>query len=316
MPRALILGATGQDGALLARFLIQQGYEVMGTSRDAAQVRSSNLQRLGIQERMRLETMTTHDFRSVIQLLMRFQPDEIYHLAGQSSVGMSFQQPVETMESIVLSTLNMLEAIRLLDRPVRYYNAGSSECFGNTEEPANESTPFRPRSPYAVAKSAAFWQIANYRESYGLYACTGILFNHESPLRPERFVTSKIIHAARRIRAGSTERLQLGNIDIQRDWGWAEEYVQAMWAMLQRPQPEDFVIATGTTASLRDFVSEAFSALGLDWRAHVDTDPSLIRPSEIMISRANPGKAKAKLGWKATRTMPQVVAGMIGDIIG
>lgn len=316
MTKALILGVTGQDGSLLARFLVGQGHEVVGTSRDAAQARPSNLQRLGVLDRIRLETVTTHDFRSVIQLLMRFQPDEIYHLAGQSSVGMSFQQPVETMESILLSTLNMLEAIRLLDRPVRYYNAGSSECFGNTEEPASESTPFRPRSPYAVAKSAAFWQIANYRESYGLFACTGILFNHESPLRPERFVTSKIIQAARRIRAGSPERLQLGNIDIQRDWGWADEYVQAMWLMLQRQQPEDFVIATGTTSSLRDFVAEAFSSLGLDWQAHVDTDPSLIRPSEIMISRANPEQARQKLGWQATRKMPQVVAGMIGDALG
>ena len=313
MPKALILGATGQDGSLLARFLMKRGYEVMGTSRDAALARDTNLQRLGIHGQMRLETVTTHDFRSVIQLLMRFQPDEIYHLAGQSSVGMSFQQPVETMESIILSTLNMLEAIRLLDRPVRYYNAGSSECFGNTDEAASETTAFRPRSPYAVAKSAAFWQIANYREAYGLFACTGILFNHESPLRPERFVTGKIVAAAKRIRDGSGERLGLGNIDVHRDWGWAAEYIDAMWRMLQQPDPEDFVIATGVTSSLREFVAEAFAACGLDWQDHVDENPALLRPSEIMISRANPEKARLMLGWSAGRHLQAVVAGMIKD---
>jgi GDPmannose 4,6-dehydratase len=313
MPKALILGATGQDGSLLARFLVHRGYEVVGTSRDAAQARVTNLQRLGVADRVRMETVTTNDFRSVIQLLMRFQPDEIYHLAGQSSVGMSFQQPVETMESILISTLNMLEAIRLLDRKVRYYNAGSSECFGNTEEAASETTPFRPRSPYAVAKSAAFWQIANYREAYGLYACTGILFNHESPLRPERFVTAKIVAAAKRIRDGSGERLQLGNIDVQRDWGWAAEYIDAMWRMLQQDSPDDYVIATGETHPLRDFVAAAFAACGLEWRDHVDVNAALLRPSEIMVSRSRPEKAQARLGWTANRKLAAVIDGMIRE---
>jgi GDPmannose 4,6-dehydratase len=314
--KALILGVTGQDGSLLARHLLGKGYEVVGTSRDAGLIRDANLVRLGILDRLRIESMNTHDFRSVIQLLMRFQPDEIYHLAGQSSVGMSFQQPVETMESIVLSTLNMLEAIRLMERPVRYYNAGSSECFGNTEEPATESTPFFPRSPYAVAKSAAYWQVANYREAYGLFACTGILFNHESPLRAERFVTRKIVNAAQRIKAGSKERLRLGNIDVQRDWGWAPEYINAMWMMLQRPQPEDFIIATGRTVALRDFVRLAFAQCGLDWCDHVEEDSTLIRPTEIMTSRGDPAKARRVLGWSAERDVEGVIAGMLVGELG
>ncbi len=202
MKRALILGVTGQDGSLLARLLLSKGYQVVGTSRDAYNARDSNLTRLGILDRLQLTSAATADFRSVIQLLIKFKPDEIYHLAGQTSVALSFEQPVETLESIVLSTINILEAIRILESPVRYYNAGSSECFGNIDSPASEDTPFHPRSPYAVAKSAAHWQIANYREAYGLFACTGILFNHESPLRPQRFVTQKIVAAAKRIRVG------------------------------------------------------------------------------------------------------------------
>lgn len=311
--RALILGVTGQDGSFLARHLLARGYEIIGTSRDASVIRDSNLVRLGIAKSIRFESMNIHDFRSIIQLLMRFSPDEIYHLAGQTSVGMSFQQPVETMESILLSTLNMLEAIRLLDRPVRYYNAGSSECFGNVSGCADEGTPFNPRSPYAVAKSAAFWQVANYREAYGIFACTGILFNHESPLRAERFVTQKIIQAAKRIREGSSERLRLGNIDVCRDWGWAPEYVHAMWLMLQQDRPEDFIIATGRTMSLRDFVEESFRQCGLRWTDHVDEDPALIRPTEIMVSRADPAKAKAQLGWSASKGLEAVVSGMLSD---
>jgi len=211
----------------------------------------------------------------------------------------------------------LLEGIRFLNRDIRLYNAGSSESFGDTgNTPANEQTPFRPRSPYAVAKSAAFWQVANYREAYGLSACSGILFNHESPLRPERFVTQKIVRAAFRIAAGSNERLTLGRLDIQRDWGWAPEYVEAMWQMLQQPQPEDFVIATGETHSLQDFVAEAFAAVNLDWRDHVDTDPALMRPSDISISRADPSSAKAKLGWQAQTRMTGVVKKMVEVAIG
>jgi GDPmannose 4,6-dehydratase len=244
--------------------------------------------------------------------LARHEPHEVYHLAGQSSVGLSFEQPVETLESIALSTLNLLEAIRFLGRPIRYYSAGSSECFGdNGDAASNENTPFRPRSPYAVAKAAAFWQVANYREAYGLFACSGILFNHESPLRPERFVTQKIVRTACRIAAGSAETLHLGNLEIHRDWGWAPEYVHAMWLMLQQPTPQDFVIATGVTYPLADFVAETFQCLGLDWRQHVISDPSLMRPTDLRISRANPARAETVLGWKARLLMPDVVRAMV-----
>src|SRR6185369_6740571 len=240
-----------------------------GTARDAQVTSFPNLVRLGIRDRVTCHSMALNDFRSVLQIMAKVQPDEIYNLAGQSSVGLSFEQPVETLESISVGTLNLLEAIRFLARPVKLYNAGSSECFGNLEDlPADESTPFRPRSPYAVAKATAFWEVANYREAYNLYTCTGILFNHESPLRPERFVTQKIISSARRIAEGSKEKLSLGNISIARDWGWAPEYVEAMWLILQQDVPEDYVVATGETHTLEEFVTEAFNCVGLDWREH------------------------------------------------
>lgn len=309
---ALICGISGQDGAYLARFLLDQGYRVAGTTRDAQMSSLSNLARLGIRDRVEVASMAINDFRSVLQVLARFQPHEIYNLAGQSSVGLSFEQPVETLDSISVGTLNLLEGIRFLDRSIRLYNAGSGECFGDTGEyPANEDTPFRPRSPYAVAKAAAFWEVANYREAYGLFACSGILFNHESPLRPERFVTQKIVRTAYRIAAGSGERLRLGNLDIHRDWGWAAEYVEAMQRMLQLDQPEDFVIATGATQSLQSFVATAFDAVGLDWQAHVDTDPALMRPTDLRYGRANPARAEQILGWRAQTRMPEVVQRMV-----
>ena len=312
MKRALICGISGQDGAYLARFLLQKKYEVHGTSRDAQMSSFHNLSRLGIGEQVRLESMAVTDFRSVLQALMKIQPDEIYNLAGQSSVGLSFQQPVETLESISVGTLNLLEAIRFTGRSIRFYNASSSECFGDTRgEPADESTPFRPRSPYAVAKAAAFWELANYREAYGLHACSGILFNHESPLRPQRFVTQKIVSAACRIAGGDKTKLRLGNMEIQRDWGWAPEYIEAMWLMLQQDQPDDFVIATGESRRLEDFVAAAFTAVGLDWREHVSSDTSLLRPTDLAVGRANPAKAATKLGWRAKQRMQDVVKQMV-----
>ncbi|HEY9599617.1 MAG TPA: GDP-mannose 4,6-dehydratase, partial [Cyanophyceae cyanobacterium] len=222
MKRALICGVSGQDGAYLAKLLLDQGYTVCGTSRDAQISSFRNLVSLGIRDQIKLESAVLTDFRSVLQVLMKVQPDEIYNLAGQSSVGLSFEQPVETLESISIGTLNLLEAIRFTGAPIKFYNAGSSECFGDIgDQAADEMTPFRPRSPYAAAKAAAFWQVANYREAYGIFACSGILFNHESPLRPQRFVTQKIVSAACRIAKGSQEKLYLGNVNIQRDWGWA-----------------------------------------------------------------------------------------------
>ncbi len=306
---ALICGISGQDGAYLAQLLLDRGYRVVGTSRDAQMSSFGNLSRLGVLGRVEVASMAINDFRSVLQVLARYQPDEIYNLAGQTSVGQSFDQPVETLESVSIGTLNLLEGVRFLNREMRMYNAGSSECFGDTGEvAADEETPFRPRSPYAVAKAAAFWEVANYREAYGLFACSGILFNHESPLRPERFVTQKIVRAACRIAAGSGERLQLGNLEIHRDWGWAPEYVDAMWRMLQQSKPKDFVIATGQTRSLREFVAAAFFEVSLDWQDHVDSNPALMRPTDLRFGCANPNRALDQLGWQATSGMDEVVA--------
>ena len=312
MKRALICGIAGQDGAYLAQLLIAKGYEVFGTSRNAQMSSFRNLAALGILQKTQLESMALNDFRSVLQVLTKIQPEEIYNLAGQTSVGLSFQQPVETLESISVGTLNVLEAIRFSGQPIKLYNACSSECFGNTNGVvADESTPFSPRSPYAVAKSAAFWEVANYREAYRLFACSGILFNHESPFRPERFVTKKIIATAARIASGSQEKLCLGNINIVRDWGWAPEYVDAMWRMLQLDQADDFVIATGESNSLKDFVEAAFSQVGLSWQDHVVIDSDLLRPTDLMFSRANPVKAKQILNWEAKSRMHDVVRLMV-----
>jgi GDPmannose 4,6-dehydratase len=308
---ALITGISGQDGAYLAKLLVDQGYRVIGTSRDAQVGTFGNLARLGVLTRVELTSMASNDFRSVVQVLARYEPQEVYHLSGQSSVNLSFDQPVETLESISLSTLNLLEAIRFLGRKIRYYNAGSSECFGDTGGvAANELTPFRPRSPYAVAKATSFWQVASYREAYGLFACSGILFNHESPLRPERFVTQKIVRVARRIAAGSDELLTLGNLDIHRDWGWAPEYVEAMSLILQQDSANDYVIATGRTYSLEDFVAEAFRIHGLDWHVYVKTDPNLMRPTDLRYSRADPTLAARMLDWRASTEMHDVVRKM------
>jgi len=312
MRTALICGVSGQDGAYLAKLLLEKGYHVVGTSRDAQVAQFANLDRLSIRDQVERVSMVLTDFRSTLQTIAKIKPDEIYNLAGQTSVALSFQQPVEAMDSISVGTLNLLEAVRFLGSEIRVYNASSSECFGDIETgAASEQTPFRPRSPYAVAKAAAHWAVVNYRDAYGLPAANGILFNHESPLRPERFVTKKIIRAVCRIRAGSRHPLKLGNLTIQRDWGWAPEYVEAMWRILQQPKADDFVIATGSTYSLEDFTAVAFSELGLDWHDHVEIDRELRRPSDITFSKGNATKAFAALGWKPSYTMPDVVRMMV-----
>lgn len=314
MKKALICGISGQDGSYLAQLLLSKGYEVYGGSRDAQMANFRNLTRLGIRQDVKVLSVSINDFRSVLQTLLKVKPDELYNLAGQSSVGLSFEQPVETLESISMGTLNLLEAIRFSNLPIKFYNAGSSECFGDTGSlAADEMTPFRPRSPYGVAKAAAFWQVANYREAYQLHASTGILFNHESPLRPERFVTQKIVSAACRIAAGSKEILTLGNIDIARDWGWAPDYVEAMWLMLQQEQADDYVIATGHTHKLSDFISVVFNTVGLDWKEYVRTDQSLFRPTDIAEGHANPVKAAVKLGWVVGHTMSDVAQNMVHE---
>jgi len=308
MKKALICGISGQDGGYLAKLLLDKGYQVFGASRDSQLSSFSNLSQLGIREQIECVSMSLRDFRSVLQVLVKIRPDEVYNLSGQSSVGLSFEQPVETMDSIGIATLNLLEAIRFVDFPIKLYNAGSSECFGETgDEPADENTPFRPRSPYAVAKAAAFWETANYREAYHLFVCSGILFNHESPFRHKRFVTQKIIAAACEISKGQQQKLNLGNMQIQRDWGWAPEYVNAMWLMLQQDKADDYVIATGHTFSLQSFAQQAFQALDLNYADYVHCDAHQLRPTDIMVSRANPSKAFHKLGWKADLKMPGVV---------
>lgn len=305
---ALITGVGGQDGAYLAQLLLGKGYRVFGTSRDAGASRFESLARLGIIGQVNLLSMAPNDFKSTLMAISKARPDEIYHLAGQTSVGLSFEQPSETIESITIGTLNILESLRFLSMPARFYHASSSECFGDTGGmPADEHTPFNPVSPYAVAKSAAHWLVRNYREAHKMYAANGIVFNHESVLRPTRFVTQKVVQAAYRISCGSTEKLLLGNLNISRDWGWAPEYTEAMWRILQADLADDFVIATGEANSLRDFVDQCFSYFGLDWAEHAQFDDQLIRPNEILWSQGNSEKAYKMLGWQATKRMRDVV---------
>ena len=309
---ALIFGITGQDGSYLSRLLISKGYMVWGVSRDAKKSSLVNLEKLGVKNKIKLASLAPKNFSNVLTLLKKSLPDEVYYLAGQSSVGLSFEQPTEALSSNLFGIINILESCRLIDKEIRVYYAGSSESFGDTKGlAATEETPFHPQSPYAVAKASAFWLVDNYRESYNLFICSGILFNHESPLRAKSFVTQKIITTAHRIANGSDETLELGRLDISRDWGWAPEYVEAMWLMLQNNTPEDFVIATGETNTLEVFVVEVFNQLGLNWNSHVKIDKGLFRPTDIKFSIANPTKASQKLNWKAKYKMREVIEMML-----
>jgi GDPmannose 4,6-dehydratase len=312
--QALIFGIGGQDGALLARLLLDRGYSVHGTSRDHEISSFANLRRLGVLERVSLHSASLGDYRTIVEIVSEVRPAEVYNLAAQSSVGLSFSQPVGTINSTVLGVINILEALRFLKLDARLYNASSGECFGNTGPMgATEESAFHPRSPYAVGKAAAHWAVANYRDAYKLYACSGLLFNHESALRPRRFVTRKIVASAVEIANRRAERLKLGNLAIVRDWGWADEYVEAMWRMLQQDAPDDYVIATGEPHPLREFVEAAFRTVGLDWREHVDYDPKLSRPSDVEFSVGRPDKARAKLGWEPRTRMADVVTLLIEE---
>ena len=305
--RALIFGISGQDGAYLANFLLKKGYIVHGTSRDAEVNLFSSLEEIGIKDEIIFHSVALNDFRSTLKIIEEVIPDEIYNLAGQSSVGLSFEQPMETLESITIATINILESIKFLGGNSLFYSAGSSECFGDTFGlAANENTPMCPKNPYAVAKTAAYWNVLNYRESYNLFACSGITFNHESILRPSRFVTRKICKTAAKIALGYDEYLKLGDLSISRDWGWAPEYVEAMWKMLQQKIPDDYVIATGKLSKLSEFVCHAFLALGLDWQKYIIHDENLERPSEIRSGYGCSQKAKEKLNWEAKTLMPEV----------
>ncbi len=310
---ALILGASGQDGAYLAELLVRRGLDVHGTSRDKEVSGYAGLRRLGIYDRVTLHSVVLSDFRSVVTVLNNVRPALIFNLAAQSSVGLSFEQPVETIDSIMHGTINVMEAMRFLALDAKFYNAASSECFGNTakEQPADETTMFSPRSPYAVGKAASFWAVTNYREAYGLFVCNGLLFNHESPLRPARYVTQKIVRGVVEIAAGRAGTLELGMLNIARDWGWAPEYVDAMARMLDRETPEDFVIATGETHTLEDFVAAAFARVGRNSRDHVIDNPAFHRPIDILYSSGDPSKAARLLGWKAEKKMVDVVGLLI-----
>ena len=294
--RALITGITGQDGSYLAEFLLDQGYEVCGMVRRSSTL---NFERIAhIQDRLTLVAGDLLDEVSMINILRDNHPTEVYNLAAQSFVQTSWNQPVLTGETTALGVTRVLDAIRIVDPEIRFYQASSSEMFGKVlEVPQRESTPFYPRSPYGVAKVYGHWITVNYRESYGLHASSGILFNHESPRRGLEFVTRKVTHGVARIRAGIDEKLALGNLDAQRDWGFAADYVRAMWLMLQQDQPDDYVVATGETHSVKELVELSFAAVDLDWEQHVVIDERFLRPAEVDLLVGDPSKSESTLGW-------------------
>ncbi len=303
MPKAFIAGITGQDGSYLVELLLAKGYEIWGLIRRSSSFNTGRIDHLyrdpHEQPRLRLVYGDMTDGSNLASLIGEIKPDEVYNLAAQSHVRVSFDQPIYTVNVVGLGTLRLLEAVRSCGLPVRFYQASSSEMYGRVvETPQTERTPFHPRSPYACAKVYGFWQTVNYREAYGLFACNGILFNHESPRRGETFVTRKITRAATRIKCGLQEQLYLGNLDAKRDWGFAGDYVEAMWLMLQQDQPDDYVIATGRTHSVREFLDEVFGYLDLDWRQYVQIDPRYFRPSEVDLLQGDAGKARKRLAWE------------------
>jgi GDPmannose 4,6-dehydratase len=309
MKTALIFGISGQDGAFLARFLLEKNYRIIGASRRDPANRFENLNQLHIRDKIEMVSGSMESQDQIEALLQTHAPDEIYNLSGQSSVARSFELAGETYASVCTATLNLLEAVRALHMPVKIFNAGSGDCFGYLEgRRAVEHSPLHPVSPYGAAKAAAFRHTDTHRQAYGTFACTGILFNHESRLRPDHFVTQKIVNTAISIADGTCNVLYLGNTGIIRDWGWAPEYVEAMWRMLQQPEPVDYIIATGTSISLEDFADAVFTCLGLEWKKYVKTDPGFVRPADIPAMYADPSKAHRELGWKA-RTMGRDVAG-------
>lgn len=316
MPKALITGVTGQDGSYLAEFLLAQGYEVIGMVRRTS---TTNFDRIrDFQDRITVVQGDLLDQVSLINLLQEYHPDEVYNLAAQSFVPTSFTQPVLTGEFTALGVTRILDAIRIVDRSVRFYQASSSEMFGKVQEvPQRETTPFYPRSPYGAAKVYGHWITVNYRESYNLFACSGILFNHESPRRGLEFVTRKITHAVARIKLGLSDELRLGNLDARRDWGYAPDYVHAMWLMLQHDRPDDYVVATGETHSVREFCQVAFDHVGLDWEKYVVVDPKFYRPAEVDLLVGDPAKAGRVLHWEPSVTFQELVRIMVeADMAG
>ena len=319
MKKALITGITGQDGSYLAELLLAKGYEVHGIIRRASTFNTGRIDHLYQDPHIHGIHLFLHygdiaDSTNLIKLLYRIQPDEIYHLAAQSHVRVSFEIPEYTGDVTGLATIRILEAIREAGLKSKFYQASSSEMFGKVQEiPQCETTPFYPRSPYGAAKVYAYWATVNYRESYGLFACNGILFNHESPRRGETFVTRKITRAVALIKSGLQDKLYLGNLDAKRDWGYAKEYVEAMWLMLQQNKADDYVIATGETHSVREFLDEAFGCVGLDWRQHVEIDPKYYRPAEVDLLVGDSSKAKRELGWESKTTFKALARLMVDE---
>lgn len=317
LKKALITGITGQDGSYLAELLLEKGYEVHGIIRRASTFNTGRIDHLYADPHINGVRLFLHygdiaDSTNLIKLLYQIQPEEVYHLAAQSHVRVSFDIPEYTGDVTALSTIRILEAIHQTGVGSRFYQASSSEMFGKAHEvPQTESTPFHPRSPYGAAKVYAYWVTVNYRESYDLFACNGILFNHESPRRGETFVTRKITRAVARIKAGLDKELYLGNLDAKRDWGYAKEYVEAMWMMLQQEKADDYVVATGETHSVREFLDEAFSYVGLDWHDYVKIDPKYYRPAEVDLLIGDATKARAQLGWKPKTSFKELVRLMV-----
>ena len=306
MKKALITGITGQDGSYLAEFLLEKGYEVIGMVRRTSTVNFDRIKH--IQEKVTIVPGDLLDQVSLIELLQEHPPQEVYNLAAQSFVPTSWNQPVFTGEVTALGVTRLLDAIRIVDPEIRFYQASSSECFGKVREsPQNEETPFYPRSPYGVAKVYGHWITINYRESYNIFACSGLLFNHESPRRGLEFATRKISYGAAKIKLGLANELRMGNLEARRDWGYAGDYVRAMWLMLQQEKPDDYVVATGEAHSVRDFLEEAFGYLSLDYRDYVVVDPQFIRPAEVDYLVGDATKAREVLGWEPTVSFPQLV---------
>jgi len=314
--KALITGITGQDGSYLAEFLLSKGYEVHGLIRRSSTFNTGRIDHIYVDPheagtKLFLHYGDLNDGGQLSNIIYNIQPDEIYHLGAQSHVRVSFDMPEYTGDITALGTTRLLEAIRRSGIKTRFYQASSSEMFGDAPAPQGEETPFRPRSPYAVAKVYAYWMVRNYREGYGMFAANGILFNHESPRRGETFVTRKITRAIARIKAGLQSKLFLGNLEAKRDWGYAPDYVEAMWLMLQQDEPDDFVIGTGESHSVKEFLGEAFSYAGLDWKEHVEIDPRYFRPTEVEFLLSDPSKARGRLGWKPRINFKDLVKIMV-----
>lgn len=315
--RALITGITGQDGTYLAELLLSKGYQVFGTVRNSGTPNLDRLNEIGIADQLELVSLDILNIKQITRLLEKVQPDEIYNLAAQSSVARSFEQPVDTGDCTGMGTARLLEATRTVNPGIKFYQASSSEMFGKVKStPQNENTPFYPCSPYAIAKLYAHFMTVNYRESYGMFCCAGILFNHESPLRGLEYVTRKITSTVAKIKLGQARELRMGNLDVRRDWGYAPEYVEAMWLMMQQEQPGDYIVATGQDYSVREFVEEAFNYAGLNWHDYVVIDQAFYRPAEVNVVVGDPAKAREVLNWEHRTSFKEIVHNMVeADIV-